>query len=248
MKCSLVFSCLLSGFTLFSPLLSATSIDEYLGRPEGKPLHEESYTVNSQVYLPPPPQEGDAAYENDKALYQQSLTLRDSPRWLQAAEDADMRVVTMAKIFSPLLEVKIDKASTPATWYLLGDLLMAGAAYSGNSAKKYYSRTRPFVMFNNRSCQPEEDEASMRKNGAYPSGHTAYATLVALVLSQIKPEHAEQVMKRGYEMGDSRRICGAHWQSDVDAGRYVGAVEYARLQTLPAFITAVEQAKKELNR
>ncbi len=26
---------------------------------------------------------------------------------------------------------------------------------------------------------------------------------------------------RGWEFGQSRVICGAHWQSDVDAGRYV---------------------------
>ncbi|HAC6544645.1 TPA_asm: non-specific acid phosphatase, partial [Salmonella enterica subsp. salamae serovar 48:d:z6] len=84
------------------------------------------------------------------------------------------------------------------------------------------------------TCRPE-DENTLRKDGSYPSGHTAYGTLLALVLSQARPERAQELARRGWEFGQSRVICGAHWQSDVDAGRYVGAVEFARLQTIPAF-------------
>ena len=38
-------------------------------------------------------------------------------------------------------------------------------------------------------------------------------------------------MARGYMYGESRVIVGAHWQSDVDAGRLVASVAYAKLHT-----------------
>ena len=41
-------------------------------------------------------------------------------------------------------------------------------------------------------------------------------------------------------------ICGAHWQSDVDAGRLVGAVEYSRLLTIPKFQEDLQKATEEV--
>ena len=129
----------------------------------------------------------------------------------------------------------------------LGALVGGGADYASTRANQHYMRVRPFVGFNNPPCLPA-DEPALRKNGSYPSGHTAFGTLTALVFSQAKPERAKELMKKGYEFGQSRVICGAHWQSDVDAGRYVGATEYARLQTLPEFDKQIEQVKAELNK
>lgn len=42
-------------------------------------------------------------------------------------------------------------------------------------------------------------------------------------------------------------ICGAHWQSDVDAGRMVGAVEYSKLQSIPQFQEDLRKATEEVN-
>lgn len=130
---------------------------------------------------------------------------------------------------------------------MLGELLVVGGDYASNRAKQHYMRTRPFVVFNNPTCLPSE-ESALRVNGSYPSGHTTFGTLTALVLSEAKPERAQELMKRGYEFGQSRVICGAHWQSDVDAGRFVGATEYARLETVPEFRQQMEQIKAELHR
>ena len=53
----------------------------------------------------------------------------------------------------------------------------------------------------------------------------------ALLLSEINPDRADTIMARGYMYGESRVIVGAHWQSDVDAGRLVASVAYAKLHT-----------------
>lgn len=41
-------------------------------------------------------------------------------------------------------------------------------------------------------------------------------------------------------------ICNTSWQSDVDAGRLLGAAVVARLHALPEFQASIEAAKSEL--
>lgn len=129
---------------------------------------------------------------------------------------------------------------------MLGDLLVDSADNATKTAKEAYKRERPFVYFGNHTCQPEDEEDRLRQNGSFPSGHTSYGWTLALVLAQIAPSHAEAIIKRGYEFGQSRMICGAHWQSDVDAGRLVGAVEYSRLLTIPKFQEDLQKATEEV--
>ena len=54
-----------------------------------------------------------------------------------------------------------------------------------------------------------------------------------------------EILKRGYELGESRVICGYHWQSDVDAARIVGSAVVATLHTNPAFQQQLQKAKDE---
>ena len=53
-------------------------------------------------------------------------------------------------------------------------------------------------------------------------------------------------MKRGYEMGQSRVICGYHFQSDVDAARLVASAVVARLHANENFMKQLEKVKKNL--
>ena len=46
-------------------------------------------------------------------------------------------------------------------------------------------------------------------------------------------------------MGQSRVICGYHFQSDVDAGRLVASAVVARLHANDAFMIQLGKAKKE---
>jgi acid phosphatase (class A) len=237
---------LFSGLMVGGALLTVASVQASASAPEMTPFHTQAQAVDSHYYLPPPPKDGSPALTYDKAAYQEGYAMKGTPRWQQATQDANLHVDNMAKIFSPVLGVTISASKTPATWSMLQNLLIMGGDYAPDAAKKFYMRTRPFVVFHHHTCQPA-DEAVLRKNGSYPSGHTSYGTLLALVLSEAKPERAKELAKRGYEFGQSRVICGAHWQSDVNAGRYVGAMEYARLQTVPAFIEQAKQVKAELN-
>lgn len=224
------------------------STEDFLGHEVGPTYHTAAEAVSSNDYLPGPPKNDSAVFEADKAAYQEGYKFKDTARWKQATMDADLHTTNMAKIFSEPMGITISQETTPTLYKMLGDLLVDSADNATKTAKEAYMRERPFVFFGNHTCQPVNEEERLRKNGSYPSGHTSYGWTVALVLAQMAPSHAEAIIKRGYEFGQSRMICGAHWQSDVDAGRIVGAVEYSRLQTLPKFQEDLRKATEEVKR
>ena len=53
-------------------------------------------------------------------------------------------------------------------------------------------------------------------------------------------------MTRGLSFGQSRVICDAHWQSDVDQGRVMGAATVARLHGDPTFLAQMRLARQEM--
>jgi acid phosphatase (class A) len=67
-----------------------------------------------------------------------------------------------------------------------------------------------------------------------------------LVLAEIQPARATELLARGLAFGQSRVICDAHWQSDVDAGRIMGAATVAVLHGNPAFMADLAAAKREV--
>lgn len=128
------------------------------------------------------------------------------------------------------------------------DAQLAGDAgdLATRHAKEHYMRVRPFSMYGESSCTPDQEEYLL-KDGSYPSGHTAIGWATALVLAEINPSRQDEILKRGYEMGQSRVICGCHYQSDVDAGRIVASAVVARLHADTAFMKQLNKAKKEFN-
>ena len=111
-------------------------------------------------------------------------------------------------------------------------------------AKEHYMRIRPFAFYHEMTCNPEQQQ-ELSTNGSYPSGHTAIGWATALVLAEINIDRQNEILKRGYEMGQSRVICGYHFQSDVDAARLVASAVVARLHANENFMKQLEKAKKE---
>jgi acid phosphatase (class A) len=54
------------------------------------------------------------------------------------------------------------------------------------------------------------------------------------------------LLQRGDAFGFSRVVCGVHWQSDVEAGRLIGAATVARLQSDDTFKAQVALARDEI--
>lgn len=58
---------------------------------------------------------------------------------------------------------------------------------------------------------------------SYPSGHSAYIWGVALILMEVMPDKAREIVKAANEFALSRTIARYHWTSDTIIGRIIGS-------------------------
>jgi acid phosphatase (class A) len=209
---------------------------------EGYLSHEE--LPNSLALLPPPPEEGSAAWELDMEMTAKFLAMKDEARREQAARDAVLSFPEAAEAFNIILEVKVSEESTPHL-YMIMRRTLTDAGLSTRAAKEHYQRERPFMVNGEPTCTPEEEEF-LREDGSYPSGHTAIGWAWALILTELFPGQADVILERGKQFGISRIICNVHWHSDVVAGRMMGAAVVARLHANADFLTDMAAARKEV--
>ena len=233
----------LAGSTAFAQTETpAKKVKDHRTNPEVFFL-QEGDVPNSYLLLPPPPDGASITFLNDQARYSWGKTMRNTPRGDQAVTDARVEGNGVPEAFSEAFGVEICE-DTPEILKLVVGMREDAGDLGTREAKNYYNRERPFSFYNEDTCNPEQQE-ELSTNGSYPSGHTSIGWATALVLAEINPERQNEILKRGYEMGESRVICGYHFQSDVDAGRITGAVTVARLHADPAFQKQLEKAKKE---
>ncbi|MDE5850041.1 MAG: phosphatase PAP2 family protein [Muribaculaceae bacterium] len=208
---------------------------------------QEGDVPNSFIILPPPPDGASITFLNDQARYTWGKTMRNTPRGEQAVQDARVGGDGVPRAFSEAFGIEINKEGTPEIYQLIVGMREDAGDLGTREAKDYYNRTRPFCFYDEETCNPEQQE-ELSTNGSYPSGHTSIGWATALVLAEINPERQNEILKRGFDMGESRVICGYHFQSDVDAGRLTGAMTVARLHADPAFQAQLEKAKKEFKK
>ncbi|AXA33497.1 acid phosphatase [Francisella adeliensis] len=207
---------------------------------------EEIKIPNSLKLLPEPPTANSIGFLNDKAISESALKGRkDSERYEQAIIDTGYSANSLAKNFSKSFGYNISKENTPIIYSLI-DLAIKVSSKATADAKKEHKRIRPFVYYNKQTCNPAE-EKHLGKFASYPSGHTTEGWAIALILAEINPNHQEQILKKGYEFGQSRVVCGAHWPSDVEAGYIVGSTVFSALNANDQFTQLIIQAKKEIS-
>lgn len=199
---------------------------------------------DSLALVPPPPAEGSAAMAADREAYGKTVAESSPERWAQAAADANLVFPASVKGFGDILGVEIDSAKTPHLAMLL-QRSMIDAGLGTYKAKAHYARVRPFVAMESATCSPQ-DEAALRKDGSYPSGHASIGWAWALVLTEVAPEKANALLQRGRDFGESRVVCRVHWRSDVAAGRLVAAGVVALLQADPVFSAQMALARSEV--
>jgi acid phosphatase (class A) len=199
---------------------------------------------DSLALVPPPPAVGSARQAADLAMHQQTRALRNTPRWELAAKDVNLKFPEAAGVFACALDMPISQEATPHLNMLLRRTLI-DAGLATYKAKDHYQRKRPFAELGETTCAPKE-EAALAKDGSYPSGHAALGWAWGLILTSVAPDKADALLQRAHAFGDSRMVCGVHWQSDLEAGRVVGAAAVARLQSDPVFQAQSQLAKAEI--
>jgi acid phosphatase (class A) len=199
---------------------------------------------DSNLLIPPPPAVGSAALARDEEAQKAALALRGTPRWDQATTDALLFTPTVINTFSCAAGLRLSAETTPKLNALMRKAGpdMAFAVYP---SKRKYMRQRPFMVNGQPTCTPQ-DEAMLRRDGSYPSGHSAIGYGWGLILAELIPDRAAQLVARGRSFGDSRRVCNVHWLSDVEEGRVVATAVFARLHAEPAYRADLGAARKEV--
>ncbi len=214
-----------------------------------------------QSVVPPPPAKGDQADTLDHAFYQATRPVLHSPRGQAAAEDDIFEVDDIAATFSTAYGLRLSRQQQPELFRLLDELLGEhGEAYQVlGSFKKNpaFFRPRPIAEFGDQadSCVKPVDMAgyahedlvthNLAKSSSYPSGHSFRGMMTALVLAEVRPEHAAELINRGEEFGESRVICGFHWESDITAGRLVALKIADALRANPDFTAEIDKIRHD---
>ena len=223
---------------LFSPGLHAESIPHFLTAQEAP---------DSQAILPPPPAFDSVDFLRDKALYDWGVAQRRTPRGKLAWQDADVKAENIPLLFTQAFGYPLSQEQAPEIYRLMITMKEDAGTWATASAKKHYQRIRPFSFYGVPTCR-QEDEKTLAGEGSYPSGHTTIGWALALVLAEINPARQQEILRRGLEIGESRVICGYHWQSDIDAARIMAAAVVARLHSNAQFIQQMIKAKEEFKR
>ena len=232
----------MKGRVLFWLITIMMAVAAY-GQPTPSPYFSTSQLADATNYLPPPPDTTSVQFAYDMNRYFWGKSMRATERGEQAIYDSQGVYTSMCEIFSEAFGISISYDGTPDIYKVIANSLKT-TSNACSKCKTYYYRERPCQRFN------EEELITGETLGhtSYHSTHAAKGWMMALLLGEINPKTQEALFTRGYEYGESRVIVGAHWQSDVDAGRLVGSVTYARLHSDSTFTADLDAAKAEYKR
>ncbi len=126
----------------------------------------------------------------------------------------------------------------------LARLLDAGAA--ANVIKIKYQHKRPFQVAEGAVCLSSRAKKGWNTARDYPSGHTALSWDTALILAELVPEAASDILARARAFGQSRIVCGVHNTSAVEAGWMTATAVFAMQLQAPEFQKDLDSARTEL--
>lgn len=228
---------------------------------EFRPFLTQADIAGIQAVLPPPPVKGDMADTLDHQTYLATRSVLHGERGQAAAADDIFAVDDVTPTFSAAYGLRLSRQQQPELFRLLDELLGDhGEAYgvlSGFKKNPAFFRTRPIAEYADKpdSCVKPVDMAGyahedlvtydLPKSSSYPSGHSFKGMMTALVLAEIRPDHAAELINRGEEFGESRVICGFHWESDIVAGRLVALKVADALRGNPDFRAEIDKIRHD---
>jgi acid phosphatase (class A) len=145
--------------------------------------------------------------------------------------------------FAPaVLGPKFTVANLPLTEELFRHLAKDAISIF-NGPKDKWNRKRPFMV--STEVEACSEHAS---SGAYPSGHSIFGYLAAIVLADMVPEKEVELFERAAQYARNRMVCGVHYRSDIEAGRIGGTVIAAFAMQNPRFRREFEEVRKEVRK
>ena len=178
--------------------------------------------------LPPAPAKGTPRYETDRQVFKATRSLKDSERWALALNDD--KAGLLVKDFSCALGVELTPQNAPR--------------FAAMVPKIGRESTRITNLPKDATCI--DQTGSIKDSYDYPSGHVTFGWTVGLILAELAPDRATEILVRARAFGESRLICGVHNLSAVEAGRTNASVLVAALHGSEAFRSDMDAARAEI--
>ncbi len=206
--------------TAFAPLAPQTQTGYYYLDPR---------RIDLTILLPPPPEAGSPEARADMQEVTAAVAAR-SPAQLLEAREASARSVFF---FTPSVGPGFTPERLPLTAAFFKRVGADVQRLTG-AVKEYWDRPRP--------------DGATTKRGSYPSGHAAFASSSAIVLSQLLPEHRYAIFSQARIFAANRILLGLHYPSDVASGWTAGTLAAYVMMQDPAFRRDFARAQGELRR
>lgn len=184
-------------------------------------------SLDSIALIGPPAEPGSAEFDQEMfaVLWVQESRTSEQVEFVQKSVDLER--------FAPIVATGLVKIDTEALADTL-DQIIDEVREDYNAVKENYDIPRPFVI--NDAVKPV---ATAFPVTSYPSGHTIRAIVYTSVLSDIFPEHAEELTELGREIGYGRVIGGVHYPMDVISGQKLGEAYMGVIRVQPAYQAAL---------
>lgn len=197
--------------------------------------------LDTYAILPPAPVAGTTRYEADRTVFLQTRKLEGTPRW--ALAQADNSSIGLVRAMACAVGVELTPQNAPLTYRLLSRVARDSGVVT-NRPKDIYKRQRPYLIDEGPTCIAKTP--ALAASPDYPSGHNTWGWSVGLILAELSPERATQIMARARAFGESRLVCGVHSMSAVHMGWANGSILVAALHRKPEFRRDLEAARKEV--
>ena len=179
--------------------------------------------VDLDDILPPPPVPGSAAQSAAMKAAQAARSPQDVE---QAMADFKKSIFRFKDVLGP----EFKPANLPYTNAFFRRILSDDEAIV-SQAKDFFARPRPFIT------NDDVNPIMLRPGGGgYPSGHSTFAYVAAVVMSMMVPEKRDAIFARADQFEQMRVVSGEHYPTDVEAGRIAGAAIANALLHSPKFM------------
>jgi acid phosphatase (class A) len=212
-------------------------------RPRGYLSQAETASVLRIV--PPAPATGDPRFETDMAIFRATRSLEGSARWALARSDDNLSVGSLLKAFACAMKLNLTAENAPKLAALL-TRANSDAGSAANVIKIHYQHKRPFQVAEGDVCLSPLGKANLERSPDYPSGHTAISWDAGLILAELSPHEAAEILARARAFGQSRVVCGVHNLSAVESGWMTGTAVFAMQENSGEFRKDLEAAKAEI--
>lgn len=250
-------------------LMLAAALSCLIGAVPASALSQNPYIAPADYdvlhLLPPPPAPGSQAERKDVEAVAELRAASSPERVALAEKDATVGLNAFAGTLAP----GFDFAKLPDVEAFVGKV-GRDAQFATALGKDCWERPRPFVLDSDIHPPGTMKQGTLARPGAkntaphgpgspcpalgpapqysysYPSGHSTFGAITAILLSDMVPEKRAALYARGWQFGESRIVGGVHYPTDVDAGRIDATALVAVMMRSPDFRTDLAAAGAEL--